>query len=145
MTRSGPRWETAPGAENASSAVFQPPALPPPDPVLPVAEPARPAQPAPQVQDPPRVQMPVAPVQARQGSTQAAEPKPQHRRPPRPANNQVRQVNRSVAGGFNRRAEPAGNAKPGGGRQNTAVRAVARAWPLSSTGSEKSYVATPRG
>ena len=84
-----------------ASAVVQPPALPPPDPVVPVADPARPTpEPAPQMQEPAKLPTPVAPVQARQGSTQAAEPMPQHRSPPRPANNQAGQVNRPVADGF---------------------------------------------
>ena len=87
--------------DHPSPAVVQPPALPPPDPVLPVAEPVRSApEPRPQVQDPLRLQTQVAPVQARQGSTQAAEPMSQHRRLARPANNQVGQVNRPVANSF---------------------------------------------
>ena len=87
--------------DQPSSAMVQPATLPVPDPVLPVAEPARSTpEPAPQIQEPPRVEAPAAPVQARQSSIQAAEPMPQHRRPRRPADNQVGQVNRPVANGF---------------------------------------------
>lgn len=84
-----------------SSTVVQSVVEPVPDPTPPVAQPSTPTpEPAAQAQETPRVEMPTAPVQARQGSTQPAEPMPQHRRPPPPADNQIGQVNRPVANGF---------------------------------------------
>ena len=84
-----------------SSAMVRSIAEPVPDPAPPVVQPSSSTpEPAPKAQEAPRVEMPTAPVQARQGSTQPAEPMPQHRKPPRPAGNQIGQVNRPVANGF---------------------------------------------